>query len=184
MADDYTQLNPGEGGDIMDESMITYPDAPIHRKRARVVITGDNRGEIVSVTNDTPSPNSFGVVTRPVVPKQPYPGSSVMEFGEVIGVSPGTSQVVVSYTVPFGFQFFMSGFSASGDLYGKYELYVNNAITMTARTTSASPNLDKSFFGVPPSFTEGATIALKASHVLPSQAGQFQGTIIGYLCSL
>jgi hypothetical protein len=70
MADDYTILNPGVGGDTMDEVGVTFPTAPIVRKRPKVVITGAGGTEvddIADVTTGTPPPDDYGLVVRPVV---------------------------------------------------------------------------------------------------------------------
>lgn len=67
MADSYTQLNPGVGGDVMDETAVTYGSSPINRKRARVVVTGNNSAtEIVGVSNSSPAGDAIGLVVRPV----------------------------------------------------------------------------------------------------------------------
>lgn len=65
MSDNYTVLNPGVGGDVMDECAITYPDAPLTRKRPRVVIAGDNEaGELAAVLHGNPASTDYGLVTR------------------------------------------------------------------------------------------------------------------------
>lgn len=64
MADDYTVLNPGVGGDVMDETSVTYGSAPFTRKRPRVVITGEGIDDIVDTTTSTPTGFERGLVTR------------------------------------------------------------------------------------------------------------------------
>ena len=67
MTDNYTQLNPGVGGDVMDESAVTYPIAPLTRKRPRVVIAGDSdAAEIAGVAAASPAGDAIGLVVRPV----------------------------------------------------------------------------------------------------------------------
>jgi hypothetical protein len=64
MANDYTTLNAGTGGDVMDEEAITYGDAPTTRKRARVVISGDSANKLASVANASPGSTDYALVTR------------------------------------------------------------------------------------------------------------------------
>lgn len=67
MADTYTELNPGVGGDKMDETAIDYGSGDI-RKRPRVVIAGDaDSGEIATVTNSAPAQGDWALATRIIV---------------------------------------------------------------------------------------------------------------------
>jgi len=63
--DTYTTLNPGVGGDHMDESAITYGDAPTTRKRERIVISDDsNAAGLAAITNSQPAGTEYGLVVR------------------------------------------------------------------------------------------------------------------------
>ena len=64
MADDFTILNPGVGGDTMDEIACTHPIAPLIRKRPKVVMTGAGTDEIAIVSNSPPSVTDYGLATR------------------------------------------------------------------------------------------------------------------------
>lgn len=64
MADDYTTLNPGTGGDTMDEEAITYPDAPTSRKRSRIVIAGDDTNKLASVSRHPPEGSHHGLAVQ------------------------------------------------------------------------------------------------------------------------
>lgn len=64
MADDYTVLNPGVGGDVMDETAITYGSAPFTRKRPRVVITGEGIDDIVDTSTSIPNGSERGLIIR------------------------------------------------------------------------------------------------------------------------
>ena len=64
MTDTYTILNPGIGGDVMDETEVTYVDPPLSRKRPRVVITGEGLDDIVDTTTSLPSSVDRGLVVR------------------------------------------------------------------------------------------------------------------------
>lgn len=102
MSDAYTELNPGIGGDIMDETAVTYGVAPLTRKRPRVVITGEGLDDIVDTTNLTPTGLERGLVTKegtrgqatsdgsiPVVmaSDQSIGKSNVVVFQQTIGAS-------------------------------------------------------------------------------------------------
>lgn len=102
MSDAYTELNPGIGGDIMDETAVTYGVAPLTRKRPRVVITGEGLDDIVDTTNLTPTGLERGLVTKegtrgqatsdgsiPVVmaSDQSIGRSNVIVFQQTIGAS-------------------------------------------------------------------------------------------------
>lgn len=61
MADTYTTLNPGVGGDKMDETAVVIGGVSV--KRPRVVVGGDD-GELAKIENTTPAENDYGLVTR------------------------------------------------------------------------------------------------------------------------
>lgn len=102
MTDGYTILNPGIGGDTMDETEVAYVDAPLVRKRPRVVLTGEGADDIVDTADDLPNSYSRGLVVRearkgqatsddsiPVVisSDQKIGKSNVVVFQETIGTS-------------------------------------------------------------------------------------------------
>lgn len=104
MSDNYTILNPGAGGDVMDETGVSYATAPLVRKRPRVVITGEGIDDIVDTTNLIPSGAERGMVTKEGTRGQQTSGDSipvVMASDQSIGRSDvvvfqqtvGTSQV-------------------------------------------------------------------------------------------
>jgi hypothetical protein len=66
MADDFTQLNVGTGGDAMDEEAVTYGSSPTTRKRARIEVTGAGQAEIAEVKNAGLPGDAYGIVTRPI----------------------------------------------------------------------------------------------------------------------
>lgn len=102
MTDGYTVLNPGVGGDTMDETEVAYVDVPLVRKRPRVVLTGEGANDIVDTADDLPNGYSRGLVVRearkgqttsddsiPVVisSDQKIGKSNVVVFQETIGTS-------------------------------------------------------------------------------------------------
>lgn len=102
MSDDYTVLNPGSGGDVMDETAVTYGTAPITRKRPRVVVTGEGLDDIVTAKTTLPDTSDMGLVVRearkgqstsansiPVVvaSDQSLGKSNVVVFQETVGLT-------------------------------------------------------------------------------------------------
>jgi len=102
MADAYTVLNPGVGGDVMDETGVSYGSAPLVRKRPRVVLTGEGIDDIVDAKGTLPNNEDIGLVVRearkgqstsansiPVVvaSDQTVGRSNVIVFQQIIGLS-------------------------------------------------------------------------------------------------
>jgi hypothetical protein len=177
MSDAFTILNPGVGGDVMDESNVIYGTEPLIRKRPRVVITGENAGEIVPAITSTPSGSEYGVVTRPVLG---YPGSPVTVFNITTLVPTNTETTITTYTVPMDSTFYFIGFVASGNANALFKLYVDSNPVLAGRSSVANLTLPLTYSLSPFQISEGITIVLKVMH----QAGtscDFEGTILGYL---
>jgi hypothetical protein len=66
MADDFTPLNAGTGGDNIDEEAIAYGTAPTTRKRQRIVLGGSTATALVAVINSAPVGTEYGLTTRPL----------------------------------------------------------------------------------------------------------------------
>ena len=180
MADDYTILNPGAGGDVMDESLVVYPASPTNRKRPRVVITGEGIDDIVPAQVSNPIGDEFGLVTRPIVPS--YPGTEANTFGDVALVLTSTETTVVTYTVPANKTFYFIGFNVSGNANALFKLYVNGSPVLAGRSSVANLTLNLTYSYSPIKVTEGVTIVLKVTHGA-SVGCDFEGTILGYLLS-
>lgn len=178
MSDDYTILNPGVGGDVMDETAVTYPTAPITRKRPRVVITGEGIDDIVPALSDTPAGNEFGIATRPIFTG--YPGSSLVQFNIVTLVPTSVETTVVTYTVPTGKKFYFLGYNCSGNTNAIFKLYVNGNVYFASRSSTANLNAEKTFSYPPFSVNQSITVTLKVIHSNTASC-DFEGTIIGYL---
>lgn len=177
MADDYTILNPGVGGDVMDESLVVYPSAPTNRKRPRVVVTGEGLDDIVasSLTNVTGS--ECGLVTRPVVPN--YPGTQNNTFDTAVAVPTNTETTVVSYTTGASESFYFVGLVSSGNTNALYKLYVDGTPYLAGRTSVANLTLSLSYSFSPLKVDASTTIEIKVLH----KAGvncDFEATILGY----
>lgn len=176
MTDDYTILNPGFGGDVMDETLIVYPSAPTNRKRPRVVITGEGIDDIVPAQTSPTDGTEFGLVTRPVVPS--YPGIEANTFDEAV-VSSATETTVVSYTVPVDKTFYFIGLNASGNANALFKVYVDGNSTLAGRTSVANLTLSINYSYSPIKVNAGNTIAIKATHYASVNCN-FEGTILGY----
>jgi hypothetical protein len=177
MADDYTILNPGAGGDVMDETLVVYPSAPTNRKRPRVVITGEGIDDIVSAQSTNVAGTELGLITRPVVPN--YPGRETNIFNFVTLVPTSIETTVATYTVPADETFYFIGLVASGNANAFFKLYIDSTPVLAGRTSVANLNLSLSYSYSPIKVSEGLTITVKVVH----QAGvscDFESTILGY----
>jgi len=178
MSDDYTILNPGVGGDVMDETAVIYPTAPLTRKRPRVVITGEGIDDIVPALDSTPVGSEFGVATRPIFTG--YPGSSVIEYNNATLVPTSSETTIVSYTVPAGKKFYFIGYNACGNTNATYKLYVDGNIYFVSRSSVANLNVEKHYSHPPFYVNQAITISLKTVHSTVASC-DFEGTIIGYI---
>lgn len=178
MSDDFTILNPGVDGDVMDETAVTYASAPLVRKRPRVVITGNNLGEIVSALDNPPVGDEFGLVVRPIV--SGYPGTLIHAFDTETAVISETETTIVTYTVPASKTFYFVGLSASGNTSAIFKLYVNSNIILAGRTSAANLNLDKTFHQSPVSVPALSSISIKVYHYTTVSC-EFEATIFGHL---
>lgn len=187
MADGFVILNPGLGGEIMDEELVgPFPTPPTTRLRSRVVVAGTGVGDIAPVIGMPPDPDECGLVVRPIFdPNTSIPiglaGDPVVEYGEITGIGSGSETTVVSFIVPIGKTFNVSGFVASGDVDAQYFLRVDGVLTIVSRTTSANLTTDISFKLSFPIATAGQTVALRAEHDAIAASAEFNGTILGFI---
>ena len=177
MADDYTILNPGVGGDVMDETLVVYPSYPTNRKRPRVVITGEGIDDIVPAQSIPTDGSELGLVTRPVVPS--YPGTEANTFDMVSLVPSGVETTVVTYTVPVDKTFYFIGLNASGNANGIFKLYVESDAILAGRNSVANLNISLNYSYSPIKVLAGDTISIKVLHQV-SVSCDFEGTILGY----
>lgn len=67
MANSFTTLNPGSGGDNVDAETVDYsPEAVAARKRARQQIAGAGKDEIARVQDSAPTGTEQALVVRPI----------------------------------------------------------------------------------------------------------------------
>lgn len=178
MTSEYTILNPGIGGDVMDETGVTYVASPTLRKRPRVVITGEGADEIATVHNQPPSGTEYGLITRQIL--SPNPGTQVVHLGSVTLVPSGFEATVATYTVPSDGAFHFLGFVASGNVNAKYRLYVESTPLLSGMSSVAVPTINISFPNAIISINAGDTIRLKVTHYASGIQADFEGTIVGY----
>ncbi len=179
MADQYTQLNIGANGDFIDEEGITYPSAPLIRKRSRVVVSGSTPEEITRILNDDPIGNEYGLITRNIpsgVQKVEFSGSSVMEFG-TSEVEYNDETAVVTYEVTSS-ELNITSIHVSGNVDSKFLLYINSDLKGVLRTTAASPNASFQFNSNLKLVT-GDIILITVKHLENGLTGTFDATILG-----
>jgi hypothetical protein len=177
-ADNYTQLNPGQGGDFMDETAVTYTSGPPTRKRPRVVLAGEGTTDIVPTPITDPTGTEPAILNRPI--HSPYPGTLVSTLASVSSIAANTESTVVSYTVPAGKKFYFLGFCANGDIDALYKLYLGVGPVLSGRTSVAVPTVNINFPYSILVAAEGLTLRLKVTHYATGLNGNFEGTIIGY----
>ena len=178
MSSDYTQLNPGVGGDVMDETGVTFPVAPTLRKRPRVVVTGEGVSDIVPAPSTPPAGTEPGLINRPI--HSPYPGTPVASLATVALVPSSSETTIASYTVPVAQTFYFLSFVCSGDIHGLFKLYVDSTAVLSARTSVAAPTAQVGFPYAPFTAAAGQTVRLKVTHYASGLQGNFEATIVGY----
>ena len=182
---DYTVLNPGVGGDVMDETGVTYASTPYVRKRPNVVIAGLGQTDLVTTPSAAPFGNEVGIINRPI--HSPYPGTPVSTLSSVTLVPSNTETTVASYLVPSDVAFYFLSFVCSGDVDGLYRLYIYDPVSTTstamlsARSSVAIPTAQVGFPYSVFNATAGQTVNLKVTHYESGIQGNFEGTIVGYV---
>lgn len=188
MADGFVILNPGVGGEVMDEERVgPYPISPTYRLRSRVVVSGTSVTSIAKVIDTTPAQDDCGLVVRPIYDQNTIvpiglPGTAVIETGTSLAVPALIDTTVVSFVVPVAQTFSIVGFVGSANVNSEYFLKVNGTTKIVARSTSSNLTIDISFKLAHPLATAGQTVALVVNHT-SAVAGDFSGTILGYLIS-
>jgi hypothetical protein len=189
----YTSLNIGESGSIRDATAVEYgdvapvsnpyplaPGAPVYRRRARTVVTGQNLEEITSVKNANLIGDEYGLVIKNSIRAFDNP---VNEFDSAPSVNPNSLTTVTTYTVPSSTLFVFLGIKVSGDVAAKYTVNVNATTFYSLRTTAT--NLDGFlYFNIPPfELSASDVITIKVIYYNssnPSMACDFEGTILGF----
>lgn len=165
----------------MDEAGVTYPSAPTTRKRPRVVITGEGIDEKAIVKATDCDASDYGLVVRNLPTAIPRPGDPVFQFNEATLVPYNTETTIGSYTVPPGFVFYLVGFIGSGDVNGRFRLYLNGSVVIQGRTTAADLNVQLTTDVVRPVAAAGQIVSLKVIHSENGLTPNFDGTMLGYI---
>lgn len=200
----YTELNPGEGGSVMDETLVNiqdpntqypdqYPEVANYRHRQRTVVAGSTSNRVADVIGISGTYNDFGLVTRNI----PYGSSVYLEdfshfpSGRITTVIPNDT-TIVSYTVPINFKFYFSGYTSSGDLPALYHMEITDlSLGVTQyfwnRTNPTNLNVNVEYKNIPLILPEGYTLRLKCKLLNPAFYGttppsaDYEGVILGYL---
>lgn len=176
----FTELNPGTGGSVMDESGIVYaiPGEPTDRRRSRIILSGENLNDITEIKNTQLMGNEYGLVTRNI----PFcPTDSEVIYDTAINVAANNLTVVATYTVPGGDTFYFRGFAATGDVPAIYRIYVDGTPIMSLRSTSACPNASLIYDTPVVQVSAASIITLEVIHYSSGINGDFEGSIIGFV---
>lgn len=175
----FTELNLGSGGSKMDESGLTSPEVGVGEvRRSRILIAGDSAyDEIGRVKNISIDGDEYALVVRNI---NDAPSGSIITANSASVEGDGVADIVVTYTVPSGKAFFLTGFMATGDLPGKYTIYQGATVLMALRTTASFPNLSHSFNTPPLKASAAQTIVIKVQNFVTGVTGNYDATILGY----
>lgn len=183
----FTELNPGSGGSVMDETKITYPIGPGPttqlRHRARIVIGGENLEELTAVTDVAPEGCEYGLVTRNI----PFSNNILPIFDDLTN-SVLNNSTILSYTVTTGKTFNLTGFHVSGDLPARYKLtiqdYSSTKTYFTYRTNASNLNGIVNFNTPIGNILEGYVIrivgTLISSYNGSPPAANYEATLLGF----
>ena len=175
----FTELNPGEGGSIMDETGIVYSilGEPVDRRRSRIILSGENIDDISQIINTQVTGNEYGLVTRNIIA---CPAGSIVVYDTVSLVAADLLTVVATYTVPSLSTFYFRGFAGTGDLPAIYRIYVDGLPQFVLRTTASSPNANMVFDSSPLKVDGDSIITLEVIHYTTGINGDFEGSILGF----
>jgi hypothetical protein len=112
-------------------------------------------------------------------------GPRIDRYNKIYNVSANADSLIVSYTVPSIYRFFLTGVVVSGSLDGEYIVYRDSSPILGIRTSSAKRTEqwignDKSNFA----FAPGQVASIRVTHYETGKLGQFYGTLIGVLSTL
>jgi hypothetical protein len=180
----YTQLYYFDptlypSGSKLDETLISNGAEDV--RRTRILLAGDQAyDEIVRVKNTAPAGDEYALLVRNV---PSAPANITNTFGEtaITALAGGTTNNAVTYT-PSGVTFVFTGFTASSDLNGKYEVFVGTETSprFVYRTTNANPNVVLDIKDTPLVIPSGTAIKIKATNYNTGVEGSYSATILGY----
>jgi hypothetical protein len=177
----FTQLNIGTDGNIMDETGITYPDGPPDRRRARVVISGDEIDKLSDVKNTQNTGSEYGLVTRVIAPWQ---GGLSYEFGFATITNADALTEIVSYTVPVDATYYLTGLNCSADSVGVFKVFVNDGSgdsqVLQFRNNITNLNVIVSNEMPMVQVDSGSVITLYAQNTTTPAMSLYEGTLMGF----
>jgi hypothetical protein len=184
----FTELCPGQGGSIMDETKILFPIGPGPttqlRHRARIVIGGEDLEEICSIQNTSTEGCEHGIVTRNI----PHVTNIFPIYEEKTNIVLNNT-VILNYLVDSGKSFNISGFNVSGDLPAKYKLIIqddllNSQTYFTYRTNAGNLNgifnLTTSIGSIPEGYRIKIIGNLISSYNGSPPAANYEATLLGF----
>lgn len=199
--DGFCELNLGNGGCIMDETIVSYAVPPLERLRSRIQIAGclpDQLADVLDVDPCTLPTPQWGLVTRNIpcgtqdVAIMPA-GDTIAVFGEVTGIPNGViSSTLASHTVSAGKTFHLIGFVATGNVPACFIAYISSSPfaflpserILMGRTSVAQPTIQVSTEMATPTGNAGDIIDIRVEHSVSSlpigALTEFQVTLLGY----
>lgn len=177
MSNQFTELNLGSGGSIMDETGVAYGASPVLRRRSRLIITGEGIDDICQVKNTSLDGTEYGLVVRSL---PSCPQNLVLEYNTDNAVVDNSETTLVSYAVPSGSSLYFTGLVCHGDVPAVIRIYVDGNRKLSFRTVSSAPSVSQNFSMPPFVAPDGSTVTLKVIHYISGVTGEFEGTILGY----
>jgi hypothetical protein len=186
MANDYTILNIGTGGDAMDEEGVSYGSSPTTRKRARVQICGSGQTEVGRVIDSDPDGTEYGVVTRNVPSGtqnvlSTTPGTQICSFDQVEDIAEDTPTDVVTYTVPGGKTFHLAGIVVGGNGDANFSIYLGATQVALLRNTTAALTQQLHFDKINPTSAAGSVVRVEVVHTNEGITCNFESTLLGWI---
>jgi hypothetical protein len=179
----FTQLNIGVDGNFMDETGITYPpgSGPVDRRRARVVIAGDDIDKLAEVSTTQLSGTEYALSVRTI---EPWQGGMTYEFGFATIAKADPEQELVSFTVAPSTTFYLTGLNCSADGVGLFRVYIDNGITnsqaLQFRNNVTNYNILVNSNMPMLQVEAGSTLTVTAKNTTTASNANFEATIMGY----
>jgi hypothetical protein len=177
----FTQLNIGYDGNFMDETGITYPNGPTDRRRARVVIAGNDIDKLADVVNTQLTGTEYALPVRVITQWQT---ALLYEFGYTSLANSDPETDVVTYVVPSGQSFYMTGLNCSADSVGIFRVYIDSGSgnQQVLQFRNNITNLNVVVSSSMPMFmaNDGDTVTVTATNTTTPASNSFEATLIGY----
>lgn len=178
MTNEFTVLNIGVGGSVMDETGIVYSGALYEdRRRARVVIAGDDIDKLADIRNIGVTGNEYAMTTRNI---PAWYQTLTYSYGNANISKNDAETEVLNYTVPSGQTFFFTGLNCSADTVGVFRSYIdgnqftqlrNNITNLNATMNSAIPLVSAS---------ANSVFSVKAENLSTLSSDTFEVSIFGF----